>query len=142
MIVSAISFKTVLNELQGEKLGNFASHEWKRIINPYTPHRDGNLERNVAYRPWEFEYLEPYAHYQYNGSVYVDPLYQKGGFTSDGGITFFSRPDVKKIDSGRPLNYSKEHNPKASRRWDEAAKRDGQDSKLVNAIQKWIDRNI
>lgn len=142
MIIEAKINKEVIEEVVGDKLGGFAAHEWKRIINPYTPHRDGNLERNVRYAPWEFEYLSPYAQYQYGGVVYVDPVYDVGGFTPDGGVTFFSRPGVKKLNSGKPLNYSKEHNPKASKEWDKAAIRDGQDAKLVRAMQKWVDKNI
>lgn len=134
--------KDVFKKVDGDELGLFASHEWKRIINPYTPHRDGNLERNVEYKPWEFTYLSPYAHYQYGGVLYVDPLYDVGGFTNDGGITFFSRPGIKKLNSGRPLNYSKEHNPKATKQWDKAAIRDGQDKKLIHAMQGWVDKNI
>lgn len=137
-----INDKEVLKKIEGEELGLYASHEWKRIINPYVPHRTGNLENLVEYKPWEFIYLSPYAQYQYGGSLYVDPLYGKGGFTPDNGITFFSRPGVKKINSGRPLNYSREHNPKATREWDKAAIRDKQDKKLAQAMQGWVNKNI
>ena len=143
-----MKIKVIINDseinrkIDGDGLGNFASHEWHRSINLYTPHRTGNLERNVRYKPWEIEYMSPYAHYQYAGDLYVDPLYKVGGFTPDGGVTFFSRPGVKKLNSGKPLNYSKEHNPKATREWDKAAIRDGQDKKLAKAMQGWIDNNI
>lgn len=141
-IISKINFNSIYKKIEGDELGLFASYSWKRHINPYTPHRTGNLERNVTYKPWEFEYLSPYAQYQYNGSQYVDPLYQVGGFTRDGGVTFFSRRNIKKIDSGKPLNYSKEHNKKASKEWDKAAIRDKQDEKLACEIQRWVNRNI
>lgn len=134
--------KEVLKIIEGDELGNFASHKWKRLINPYTPHKTGNLERNVEYKPWEFIYLSPYSFYVYNGSLFVDPTYKVGGFTNDGGITFFSRPGVKKINSGKPLNYSKEHNSKATKEWDKAAIRDKQDKKLANAMQGWVNKNI
>lgn len=143
-----MKIKVIINDseinrkIDGDALGNFASHEWHRLINPYTPHRTGNLERNVRYKPWEFEYMSPYAHYQYAGDLYVDPIYKVGGFTPDGGVTFFSRPGVKKLNSGKPLNYSKEHNPKATREWDKAAIRDGQGKKLAKAMQGWVNKNI
>ena len=137
-----INDKEVLKKIEGDEFGEFASHEWKRLINPYTPHKTGNLERQVEYKPWEFTYLSPYSFYVYNGSLFVDPTYKVGGFTNDGGITFFSRPGVKKINSGKPLNYSKEHNPKATKEWDKAAIRDKQDKKLANAMQGWVNKNI
>lgn len=136
-----IKDKEILKIIEGDDLGEFASHEWKRIINPYTPHKTGNLERNVEYQPWKFTYLSPYSYYIYNGSLFVDPKYKVGGFTKD-GITWFSRPCVKKINSGKPLNYSKEHNPKATKEWDKAAIRDKQDKKLANAMQGWVNKNI
>lgn len=138
----AIKDKEILKKITSDDLGLFASHEWHRLINPYTPHRTGNLERDVEYRAWEFEYLSPYARYQYGGDLYIDPYYQKGGFTPDGGITFFSRPGIKKINSGKPLNYSKEHNQKATREWDKAAIRDKQHIKLAKSMQGWINKNI
>lgn len=136
-----INYNEIMKKVGGDDLGTFASHEWKRIITPYTPHKTGNLERNVEYRPWEFIYLSPYSFYVYAGSLFVDPKYKVGGFTKD-GITYFSRPGVKKINSGKPLNYSKEHNPKATKEWDKAAIRDKQDKKLARAMQGWVDRNI
>ncbi len=137
-----INDREVLKKIEGDDLGKFASHEWKRIINPYTPHRTGNLERNVEYKPWEFIYLSPHGLYVYNGSLFVDPKYKVGGFTNDGGITYFSRPGIKKINSGKPLNYSKEHNPKATKEWDKAAIRDKKDRTLARAMQGWVDKNI
>lgn len=137
-----INDREVLKKIEGDDLGKFASHEWKRTINPYTPHRTGNLEQNVEYKPWEFIYFSPHGTYVYNGDLYVDPVFKVGGFTPDGGVTFFSRPGIKKINSGKPLNYSKEHNPKATKEWDKAAIRDKQDKKLARAMQGWVDKNI
>lgn len=134
--------KEVIQKIEGEKLGMFASHEWHRLISLYIPYRKGNLERNVKYKPWEITYLSLYAYYQYAGDLYVDPYYEIGGFTPDGGVTFFSRPDIKKINSGKPLNYSKEHNSKATREWDKAAIRDKQDKKLTRSVQEWVNNNI
>ena len=78
--------------------------------------------------------MSPYSSYQYYGELYVDPLYKVGGFTNDGGITWFSRPGVKKIASGKPLNYLKDHNKHATSKWDEAAEKAGQKQKLYRTI--------
>lgn len=135
-----LNMPRILNKVENDNFGTFLAHEWKRLINPYTPHRTGNLERNVVYRPFEIEYLSPYAHYQYNGKLYADPLYEVGGFTKDGGITWFSRPGVKKVATTTPLNYLKDHNPKATDHWDQAAAKAGQQTKLVQAANLYLKR--
>ena len=146
MSMKANTIRVVLNEpkilhkVQNDQFGLFLIHEWKRLINPYTPHRDGNLERNVVYRPFEVEYLSPYAQYQYYGMLYVDPLYKVGGFTNDGGITWFSRPGIKKVATTTPLNYLKEHNPHATSHWDVAAEKAGQKRKLIQAANLYLQR--
>ena len=40
-------------------------------------------------------YLSPYAHYQWEGKLYVDPITKKGAFTNGEGL-FWSRPGVAK----------------------------------------------
>ena len=62
--------KKILDKVQNDKLGLFISHEWKRLINPFTPRRYGNLERNVVYRPFEIEYKSPYANKMYEGTEF------------------------------------------------------------------------
>lgn len=146
MSMKANTIRVVLNEpkilhkVQNDQFGMFLIHEWKKLINPYTPHREGNLERNVAYRPFEVEYLSPYSQYMYYGEVYVDPLYKVGGFTRDGGITWFSRPGIKKVPSGRKFNYLKDPNSHATDHWDEAAEKAGQKRKLIQAANLYLKR--
>ena len=51
----------------------------------------------------------PYAHYMNEGILYVDPKYGYGAIPmkdKDGNLLgFFSRPGVKKVPSGKELNY-------------------------------------
>ena len=130
----------IINKVQNPEFGLFLAKEWKRLINPWTPHRNGNLERDVVYRPFEIEYISNYSHYQYNGMLYVDPLYKVGGFTRDGGITWFSRPGIKKEPTTTPLNYLKDHNPNATDHWDQAAEKAGQKEKLAKAATLYLQR--
>lgn len=130
----------ILSKLENDSFGLFLIHEWKRLINPFTPHREGILEDNVAYRPFEMTYMEPYSHYMYHGIVYVDPQYKKGGFTSDGGITFWSRPGIEKIPTGRPFNYTKDHNPQATDHWDKAAEKAGKKEELIEVANRYLRR--
>lgn len=135
-----LNMPRILDKVENDSFGMFLAREWKRLINPYTPHRTGNLERNVQYRPFEIEYMSPYSHYQYEGNLYVDPLYKVGGFTRDGGITWFSRPGIKKVPTSTPLNYLKDHNPQATDHWDQAAEKAGQKEKLIEAANDYLRR--
>ena len=127
-------------KLKNPSFGLYLAHGWKRLINPYTPHREGLLENNVTYEPFIIHYNSPYAHYMYNGIVYVDPIFNVSGFTKDGGVTWVSRPGVKKIPSGRTFNYIKDHNPYATHHWDKAAEQAGKKEQLISAANKYLRR--
>ena len=135
-----LNMPRILNKVENDNFGLFLAHEWKRLINPYTPHRGGNLERNVEYKPFQIKYISPHSHYQYYGVLYVDPLFRVGGFTNDGGVTFFSRPGIKKVPTTTPLNYLKDHNPQATDHWDIAAEQAGQKEKLIRAANLYLKR--
>lgn len=47
----------------------------------------------------------PYTHYQHEGELYIDPKYKKGAFHDPVSGRYWSRPNVKKIPSGKKLNY-------------------------------------
>ena len=47
----------------------------------------------------------PYAHYQYEGELYVDPKYGIGAFHDPQSGRYWSRRGIKKIPSGKKLNY-------------------------------------
>lgn len=47
----------------------------------------------------------PYAHYQHEGELYVDPKTGKGAFHDSESGRFWSRPNIKKVPSGKKLNY-------------------------------------
>lgn len=99
----------VTKEINGDKFGKFLSVEWYRLIQPYTPHRTGNLEHNVTFGNKKITYNSPYSAYVYNGEN---------------------------------MNFRKDHNPKASARWDQRAIQEKQNEKLNKAAQEWINKNI
>ena len=78
-------------------------------------------------------YLYPpdsdYGHYQHEGEVYEDPVYGKGAFY-DPEYGYWSRPGVKKVPSGTPLNYGRES---AEALWDVAAEKNHAKSWLAVA---------
>lgn len=109
-----------LNEF-GE-VQKFIDKEVIRLMEPFTPHRTGALEKapknQSVIGSGEIIQDEPYARYLYYGKLMVDPVYLKGAFT-DGKGTFWSRPDVTKIldPSGRNLEFDKSAHPEAGPFW-------------------------
>lgn len=141
-VIDKINMKEATKTIQSDELWFFAANEWKRLVGPYVPRKTGTLMNTTDVKPKEVCYRVPYARYMYNGILYVDPKYRVGGFTSNNGATWFSRPNVKKVSSGRSLRIGRGSNPKASKEWDKAAIKDKQDLLLAKSIQKWIDRNL
>ena len=104
----------ILAKVTGDRFGLLVSHEWKRLIDSYTP-RDtaalmGVTGQTVDVKPFKLHYKVPYAEEVY---------YNKRG------VTFITQ------GSGR--------NPYATDHWDFAAEKAGQKDKLYrilnNALQ-------
>lgn len=112
-------------------LGN----EFRKHMTPHVPRKNGALSQNVQVVAGRDDvtiiYKSPYAHYQYEGVLFVDPLYGVGGFTNGEGL-FWSRPDVAKRPSGRALR----HNTGQSK-WDEPI-RGTELPAIVAAFQRFI----
>ena len=47
----------------------------------------------------------PYAHYQHEGELYIDPKYGIGAFHDPVSGRYWSRPNIKKVPSSKKLNY-------------------------------------
>ena len=62
--------KDISKPLNSSKFGLFLAQEWKRLISPYTPRREGTLEDTALVRPFEIEYIQPYSHYVYYGETF------------------------------------------------------------------------
>lgn len=111
-------------EKTGGKEGQlFLAASAARFMDPYVPADNLVLAQNIRITADEhaghIAYNSRYAHYMYEGELYVDPVTGKGAFT-DGEGRFWSRPDVAKVPSGRPLNYGKFRHPLATSHWDQA----------------------
>lgn len=63
---SALTQKELNAICKSGELGLEIAQEWKRLIQPFTPHQDGNLD-SPKVTPWEIEYTVPYDYYQYYG---------------------------------------------------------------------------
>ena len=122
----------IVQKVTNDRFGLFVAKSWKDIIDPYTPKDTGLLMQNVELSPWQIKYTEPYSAYMYYGEVYVDPVYDVGGFySSDYG--FWSRPGVKKVPSGRTFEFQK-NNPYSTDHWDVKAEQAGQKDKLYRTL--------
>ena len=65
-----LSENDFLKIVNNDKFGLFAAQEWKRLMNPFTPHRTGTLEDTARIKPWEIVYIQNYASYVYNGITF------------------------------------------------------------------------
>lgn len=109
-----------------------------KMMEPYTPFETGTLMNTVDIDEHRIRYLQPYAHYMYEGIVYGPniPIIQDGIV-----VGFFSIPGKKKSPTGKMINYSKEHHPLATRHWDEAmmeAKSDVVYEKIADIVARRI----
>lgn len=116
-----------MNTIVEEKTGGdngllFLANEAERLMDPYVPADNLVLAQNVRTyvqaKEGVIHYQSPYAHYQWEGTLYVDPKFKIGAFTD--GERFWSRPNVAKVPSSKKLTYSKFRHPKATSHWEKA----------------------
>lgn len=113
----------------------FLANEARRLMNPYVPAENlmlaGVVVTSVENGKGIIEYLSPYAHYQYEGELYV---------SSKTGSPWASAGEFK-VPTGRPLNHSKFRHPLATDHWDQAMLR-ARKGDLERAMQKYIDGSV
>ena len=88
------------------KLGLFLASEWSRQFAKYVPMDTGTLRTNISIKPFKVIYNSPYAHYQWEGKLYV----------GENGSSWAKPGEIKK-PTDKPLNYNKEQNPLATSHW-------------------------
>lgn len=127
--------------LDGGKTQKTIDSQFMAYLDDYMPMDSGQMITSMydSTKPGagEININVPYAHYQYEGQLYVDPKNGKGAFHDPVSGRFWSRPDVKKIPSDRRLNY---HG--GSNRGDHFVERMLADhfEDILNAGQKEIDK--
>lgn len=114
----------IISEKTGGRDGQlFLANTAARFMDPYVPADNLVLTQNIDItadnEKGAIHYLSPYAHYQWEGELYVDPKTGKGAYT-DGEGQFWSRSGIAKVPSGRPLQYSDFRHPLATSHWDKA----------------------
>lgn len=106
-----------------------------RYMDKYVPRDDGNLRRNVDLSdPTKIVYESPYAHYQYEGKLYVMDNGKGAYYSPEYG--FWSKKGVAKQPTNIDLVY---HTAGTGHHWDERMKSAEMDD-VINKVQKYIDR--
>lgn len=99
----------IVRKLDNDRFGLFVAHEWKRLIDQYTPRDTATLMgvtgQTVDEKPFALHYKVPYAE-----------------------AVYYNRRGVKFITQGSGRN------PYATDHWDEAAARNGQLNKLYRTL--------
>lgn len=91
----------------GGRVQKYFNDRCRIHMDKYVPYRDGNLRLNVSQATdgSYITYHSPYAHYQYEGILYVDP--ETG--------SSWARKDTTKVPTSTPLTY---HTPGTGHHWD------------------------
>lgn len=76
----------------------------------YVPMESGALDQTVDITPEYVHYKSPYAHFQWEGVVFVD----------DRGSTW-AKQNHSKHATTAPLHHSTDHHPLATAHWEQAA---------------------
>lgn len=121
------------NASGGDRGRLFYANECKRLMTPYVPFRNGVLSQNVRVYVKDgcgvVHYLSPYAHYQYEGVLYV---------SSRNGSSWAQHGEYKiKAEPEKQLSHDSSRHPLATSHWDKAmfAARGEQ---LAQAYQRWL----
>lgn len=107
-----------------------------RYMDKYVPRDDGNLRRDVDLSDSsKIVYESPYAHYQYEGKLYVMENGKGAYYSPDYG--FWSKKP--KHDSGKMMTEESYTTAGTGHHWDERMKSAEMDD-VIDKLQKYIDR--
>ena len=104
----------------------YFTHRCRVHMDKYVPYEEGNLRTLVEEGNNYIKYYSPYAHYMYEGILYVDP--ETG--------SSWARKDVTKVPTGKPLVY---HTAGTGSHWDKrmwSAEKD----QVIKEIQDYVRR--
>lgn len=109
----------------GGDVQRFHTQNVLRRIQKYMPYRTGaTIKTMIAQTDInnpEIVLDVPYARFLYHGKLMVDPVTGAAGFLDKNG-EWKSRKGVPKVESDRPITYTKTKNPLAGPYWDRALK--------------------
>ncbi len=126
-VKSNINFKRLQQRI--ERADHILAVQAEKDTVPFVPMRTGSLTLRTKVIDNKIIYPGPYAHYLYNGKVWIDPVINAAGFLTDEG--WKSRYGSKKIETDRNLVFTTAHHHDAQAHWFEA-------SKALN-LNKWLE---
>lgn len=100
----------ILGRIFDEATMTFVHTRLQAYCSDYVPMESGMLDQNVDITPEYVHYRSPYAHFQWEGKVFVD----------DRGSTYAKRNHSKHATS-QDLQYSTDKHPLATSHWEVAA---------------------
>lgn len=100
---------------RAESADESLANEVLKDTDKFVPKLTGKLSQMAHTEGNKVIYPGPYAHYQYEGIVYVDPKTGAAGFQTKNG--WRSKKGVSKVPSGRTLNHKNGRS-----KWFEASK--------------------
>lgn len=101
--------REILDRIFDEETRVYMHTRFHAFMSPYVPMDSGILDQDVEILPGCVHYLSPYAHFQWNGKVFVD----------DRGSTW-ARRSASKHATDRDLHYSPDKHPLATAHWEQA----------------------
>lgn len=128
------SLDVIATETTGGKEGMlFLANETARLMDPYVPADKLVLAQNIKITAdndcGHILYNSPYAHYQYEGELYVS---SKTG-------SAWAREGEFKVSAGEKLKHSTFRHPMATSRWDKAMMT-ARGDELVKSYQDYLNR--
>lgn len=95
--------------LEGGRTQKVIDSQFMGYVDKYMP-MDSNQMITSMYNSTkvgsgEININTPYTHYQHEGVLYVDPKTGKGAFHDSVSGRYWSRKNIKKVPSGKKLNY-------------------------------------
>ena len=125
---------------EGGRVQQTIDSEVLRICDPYLPFDQGGLKKsgtgNTVIGSGEVIWKTPYAHYVYEGIVYVDPEKNCAGFMTENG--WRSRKNVTKVPTERKLQYNEA--PMRGSHWVDRAMQDGGLKELERSAQEALNK--
>lgn len=118
------------------KAQKFIDRSCIRFMEPYTPFRNGFLEKSATLGTvigsGEIHQIAPYARYLYYGEVYGPniPVVENGQI-----VGYFSLKGKKKQPTGRQMEYDTTKHPQAGKMWFERMKADRKEEILQGAAE-------
>ena len=95
--------------LEGGRTQKVIDSQFMAYMDKYMPMDSGqmitNMYNSTKVGSGEININVPYAHYQHEGELYVGPKYNIGAFHDPVSGRYRSRPNIKKVPSGKKLNY-------------------------------------